>query len=113
MLNNINYKMPIYRDCTLIELMTVAISTLVILTITLSLISKILIGYLWPGYILASALFFFVTKLLLSKLQKLKYGKPHAFYQHLITKKLIEIGLMQGKYITRIGKWSVRRLDNE
>ncbi len=113
MLNNINYKMPIYRDCTLIELMTVAISTLVILTITLSLISKILIGYLWPGYILASALFFFITKLLLSKLQKLKYGKPHAFYQHLINKKLIMLGLMQGKYITRIGRWSVRRLDNE
>lgn len=110
MLNHINHKMTIYKDCTLGEVMTVAISIFCVLTLLFSLLTKLLLGYCWPGYLLASALFFFITKVVLSKLQKLKYGKPYGYYQHLFIKKLCNIGLIHSKYETRVGRWSVRRL---
>jgi len=101
--------MPIYKDCTLMEVLAVAVVSLLSLTIVFSLLSKLLLGYFWPGYLLASALFIFVTQFGLAKLQKLKYGKPYGYYQQLIIKHLSEIGLIQNKYVTRIGRWSVRR----
>jgi conjugative transfer region protein (TIGR03750 family) len=110
MLNHINHKMPIYQDCTLGEVVSVAIATLVGLTVLFSLCTKLIFGYLWPGYLLASALFFFGTKFLLSKLQKLKYGKPYGYYRHLLVKKLSDLGLIRSPYITRTGRWSVRRV---
>lgn len=110
MLNNINHKMAIYKDCTLVELMVTAITTLCTLTLLFSLITKLVFGYLWPGYLLASLLFFFVTKFLLSKLEKLKYGKPYGFYQHFVIKKLSEIGIIRSRYVIRVGRWSVRRI---
>ncbi len=109
MLNNINHKMPIYKDCTLGEVVAIAAASLIGLTLIFSLLTKICFGYVWPGYLIASALFFFVTKLLLSKLQKLKYGKPYGYYQHLLIKKLSTSGLIQSNFITRLGRWSVRR----
>ena len=109
MLNHINHKMSIYKDCTLGEIMTISATSLIVLTLSFSLCTKILLGYVWPGYLIASALFFFVTKLMLSKLQKLKYGKPYGYYQHLIIKKLSEAGLIRSRYLTRLGRWSVRR----
>ena len=110
MLNHINHKMPIYKDCTLVELMVTAIASLVLLTLVFSTLSKLFLGFLWPGYLMGSALFYFVTKLVLSRLQKLKYGKPHGYYQHRLIKKLSEIGLIKSPYLTRIGRWSVRRI---
>lgn len=110
MLNNINHKMAVYKDCTLIEIMVTAIVTWISLILALSISTKLLFNYFWPGYLIATLLFFLVTKLLLSKLQKLKYGKPHAYYQHLIVKRLNKIGLVQSVYLTRIGRWSVRRM---
>ncbi len=109
MLNHINHKMPIYKDCTLMEVMVIAISSLITLTMMLSVLTRLLFGYFWPGYCLASLLFFFLTKFFISKLQKLKYGKPHAYYQHLVVKKLIQAGLIKEIYLVRIGKWCTRR----
>jgi len=109
MLNHINHKMPIYKDCTLGEVMAVAIGTLCILTFALCTLTKLLLGYVWPGYLLASALFFFITKLILSKLQKLKYGKPYGHYQHLLIKQLSAVGILTNPYVTRLGQWSVKR----
>lgn len=110
MLNNINHKMPIYKDCTLKEIMVVAILSLVLLIAALSIFTKCLFGYFWPGNILGSILFIFVTKFILSILQKMKYGKPHAYYQHLLIKKMIPFGLIKSIYLVRIGKWSVRKI---
>lgn len=110
MLNHINHKMAIYKDCTLIEVMVTALGVFTLLTICLSLLSKLLIGYLWPGYLIASLLFVFITKLILSRLQKLKYGKPHAYYQQLLIKKLSCLGILKSPYLERKGKWSIRRI---
>lgn len=109
MLNHINHKMAIYKDCTLGEVVTVAITALITLTVFFSFCTKILLGYVWPGYLIASALFFFVTKYLLSQLQRLKLGKPYGYYQQWIIKKLSEKGLIHSQYLTRLGRWSVRR----
>jgi conjugative transfer region protein (TIGR03750 family) len=110
MLNNINHKMAIYKNCTLVELMITAIATLCVLTLIFSIITKLMFGILWPGYLIASVLFFFVTKILLSKLEKLKYGKPYGFYQHSIIKNLSGIGIIHSRYVIRVGRWSVRRI---
>lgn len=101
--------MPIYKDCTLGEVITIAGISIALLIIIFSLLSKLLCGYLWPGYLLASILFLFLTKGLLTQLQKLKYGKPHGYYKQLILKKCCEAGLIQINYITRIGRWGVKR----
>lgn len=92
------------------ELMAVAIGSFIILILVFSVLSKLIFGYFWPGYIFASLLFYFVTKLILSKLQKLKYGKPHAYYQHLLFKHLTKLGLKKSVYLIRVGKWSIRRM---
>jgi conjugative transfer region protein (TIGR03750 family) len=110
MLNHINHKMTIYKDCTIGEVMTVAIATYSLLAIAFSILTKILCGYVWPGYLLASSLFFFVTKLLLSKMQKLKYGKPYGYYQQLLIRKLVDKRFIHSKFLTRLGRWSVRRV---
>jgi conjugative transfer region protein (TIGR03750 family) len=109
MLNHINHKMPIYKDCTLGEVIVISSTSLFVLTFFFSILTKVVFGYFWPGYLLASALFFFVSKIMLSKLQKLKYGKPYGYYQHLLIKKLEQNGLLYSRYVTRIGRWSVRR----
>jgi conjugative transfer region protein (TIGR03750 family) len=111
MLNHINHKMAIYKDCTLFELMVTAITTLCMLTLIFSLITKCIFGILWPGYLLASLLFFFVTKFFLSKLEKWKYGKPYGFYLHFLIKKISAMGIIHCRYVIRAGQWSVRRID--
>jgi conjugative transfer region protein (TIGR03750 family) len=111
MLNNINHKMAIYKDCTLAELMVTAIATLCLLTLVFSILTDVLLGVIWPGYLLASLLFFFVTKFLLSKLEKLKYGKPYGFYQHLLIKKLSAMSIINSRFVIRVGRWSIRRIE--
>lgn len=108
-LNHINHKMPIYKDCTLIEVMVVAVASLLFLAVLFSIATKLLFGYLWPGYFFANITFVFVAKFFLAKLQKLKYGKPYGYYQHLAIKKLSQLGLVNAPYLTRLGRWSVRR----
>jgi conjugative transfer region protein (TIGR03750 family) len=109
MLNHINHKMAIYKDCTLAEIMLISAVTLCVLTCVLSCVAKLLLGYFWPGYLLATSLFFFFIKLLLSKLQKLKYGKPYGFYQHRIVRRLSEKGFIRSQFNIRVGRWTVRR----
>jgi conjugative transfer region protein (TIGR03750 family) len=109
MLTHINHKMAIYKECTLGEVILVSVASFLGLTFIFSLCTKIMLGYLWPGYLIATALFFFVTQGLLSQLQKWKYGKPYGYYQHLLLKKLSKAQLIESPYITRVGRWSVRR----
>lgn len=112
-LNHINHKMPIYKDCTLGELMFVGGCTLVTLSIGLSLITKILLGFAWIGFVITILSLVHVTRFLLGRLQKIKYGKPYGYYQQLLFKKLqknfIFHSLLKLSYVQRQGKWSVRR----
>lgn len=102
--------MPIYKDCTLGEMLFIGGIVLMAEIIFLSIVTRVLFGFFSIGVAIALASFFHITKFFLNKLQKVKYGKPYAYYKHFVVKTLSEKGWMQGKYITRIGKWSVRRM---
>lgn len=109
-LQEINHKMPIYKDCTLGEMLGVGAIVFFSEMLVLSLLSRFLCGFAAIGIALTLLSFFHITKYSLSQLQKVKYGKPYGYYKHLILKKLAERGYIQSKYIIRIGKWSVRRV---
>lgn len=112
-LNHINHKMPIYKDCTLGELLFVGGATLVILGVSLSVITKLLFGFASIGLAITLLSLVHVTRFLLGRLQKVKYGKPHGYYQQLFLKHLqqqiILRSVIPNPYMRRQGKWSVRR----
>lgn len=111
-LPEINQKMPIYRDCTLVEVMVVSFVCVVALMLILVPTTIILFGYGWIGAVLALVLWVPTSKYFLGKLQKLKFGKPYGYYQHVLLKALsnsIFASWLPIPFIQRLGKWSVRR----
>lgn len=113
MLNLINHKMPIYKECTLFELCVASVSWLVIGGATLSLLTWALFGYAIIGGLLSVFSLVHATRFLLGRLQRVKYGKPYGYYKHLFLKKLAEMGWMQSPWVLREGRWSVRRMKRE
>jgi conjugative transfer region protein (TIGR03750 family) len=109
--------MAIYKDCTLFELLAVSIGWLVGASSVLSLLTYLLFGYTLIGTSMAVLSMVHVSRFLLGRLQKVKYGKPYGYYQHLFLKKVARIGLVQifwqPPQILREGKWSVRRRTHE
>ena len=108
-LQEINHTMPIYRDCTLAEILFVGGSVLMSEMIIFSLLTKLLFGYACIGVAITFVTFFHITKFSLGKLQHVKYGRPYGYYKHLTIKKMMNYGLMKNRYVTRVGKWSIRR----
>lgn len=111
-LPEINNKMPIYRDCTLLEVMVVSFACIVTLMILLVPTTILLFGYGWIGAVLALVLWVPVSKGFLAKLQKLKFGKPYGYYQHVLLKVLshsLIAAYIPIPFVQRLGKWSVRR----
>ncbi len=102
--------MPIYKDCTLGEMLFVGAMVFIIETIVLSILTRLMFGYASIGMALTFISFFHITQLCLNQLQKIKYGKPQGYYKQWAIKKLIELKLIRSLYITRLGKWSVRRM---
>lgn len=112
-LSEINHKMPIYKDCTLGEVILVSLVTIIVLVTTLSILTKSLFGYGAIGCVIALALFIHTSRFILGRLQKLKFGKPYGYYQHLLLKKISHstlAGIISVPFVQRQGKWSVRRL---
>ena len=114
---HLNHKMPVYKDCTLFEVLVISISCLVFFGLTLSIMTKIFIGYALVGLLVAVPLAFPCARFLCGTLQKIKYGKPYGYYQHLFLKKLSSNEMVRSIWtlprVTREGKWSVRREENE
>ena len=114
LLNHINHKMPIYKDCTLFELLVVSCGYLALGSIILSIISKLLTGYACIGFALVLMTLVHITRFFLGRLQRLKYGKPYGYYQQLFLKKLAQNSvirtLWKSQRMTRIGRWSARRM---
>jgi conjugative transfer region protein (TIGR03750 family) len=109
LLNSINFKMPIYKDCTFGELMMTGTLVFIVELICLGSLLKLTTGFASIGVAITFMTFWLITKGLIIKLQKIKYGKPYGYYKHALLLKLSELRLMKSFYITRIGKWSVRR----
>ena len=111
-LNQINYKMPIYKDCTLFELLAVSIAYLVIGGMVLSMITRLMFGYGSIGAAITLLTLVHVTRFVLGRLQRIKYGKPYGYYQQLFFKKISASWLRhvwQAPHIVREGRWSIRR----
>ena len=109
-LHEINHNMPIYRDCTLGEILCVGGVVFLTELLILTALTKLLFNYASIGVAITLISFFHISKQFLNKLQKVKYGKPHGYYKQLLIKKCLGMGLVKGHYLTRMGKWSVRRL---
>lgn len=112
-LTHINHKMPIYKDCTLFELLVVSISVLSIGGVGLSIITKLFFGYASIGGALILLSFVHISRFFLSRLQKLKTGKPYGYYLHLFLKHLAQNDWTRPFYtspcVMREGRWSARR----
>jgi conjugative transfer region protein (TIGR03750 family) len=112
-LNHINNKMPIYKDCTFGELLILGGASLITMGITFSLISRLLLGYTWIGFALTILLLVPTIRLLTGRLQRVKFGKPYGYYQQLFIKRLSQFSFLQSilpmAFVQREGKWSVRR----
>lgn len=112
-LTHINHKMPIYKDCTLFELLMVSGSVLILGGSSLSLLTGLLFGYASIGSAISLLSFVPISRFFLGRLQKLKTGKPYGYYFHLFLKH-IALGsptrhFWQTPYLIREGRWSVRR----
>jgi conjugative transfer region protein (TIGR03750 family) len=105
--------MPIYKDCTLGELLIVTAIVFLVLNITLGLVTKIFTGFAWIGFAIAFLLTLHTTRFALGRLQKLKYGKPYGYYQQLFLIYCHQHALLKTviplPFLCREGKWSVRR----
>jgi conjugative transfer region protein (TIGR03750 family) len=112
--HHIHHKMPIYKDCTFMELMLVGSSYLVLGGILLSILTKLFLGYGSIGIAFILLTLIHATRFILGKLQRIKYGKPFGYYQQALLKKLSTFSLMtyfwSAPWITRQGCWSVRRI---
>lgn len=112
-LTHINHKMPIYKDCTLFEMLTVSIAVLVIGGLFFSLLTRLLLGYASIGSAITLLSFVHISRFFLGRLQKLKHGKPYGYYFHLFLKHLARSSLIQSfwesPWLIREGRWSVRR----
>lgn len=113
-LTHIHHKMPIYKDCTLFELLMVSLSVLIIGGLGLSILTKCLFGYASIGSALTLLSFVHVSRFFLGRLQKLKTGKPYGYYWHLFLKHLAQNTWTRSFYtspcVMREGRWSVRRV---
>jgi conjugative transfer region protein (TIGR03750 family) len=113
-LNNINHKMPIYKDCTLGEMLFVGLMAFIGLFISLTLLAWLLIGYWYIGLLISVFSLVHTTRFLCGKLQKMKAGKPYGYYQQLILRNLSQNKFLKKfiplPFIQRIGKWSTRRM---
>jgi conjugative transfer region protein (TIGR03750 family) len=112
-LSHINHKMPIYKDCTLFELLVVSSAVLLVGGATLSLLTWLLLGYASIGAAILLLSFVHISRFFLGHLQKLKYGKPYGYYSQLFLKKLAQSSLVrcfwQPRWVMREGRWSVSR----
>lgn len=110
---HIHHPMPIYKDCTLFELVVVSIAILLVSSSTLSLLTWILFSYAAIGVALSLLTMVHTTRFLLGRLQRLKYGKPYGYYQHLFLSKCTQNNwanlFWKSPWVIRQGRWSVRR----
>ena len=113
-LTHINHKMPIYKDCTLFEMIAISVAVLVMGGLLLSLFTRLVFGYasIGSGIILCS--FVPLSRFFLARLQKLKQGKPYGYYFHLFLKQIAQWSwtryFWQSPWLMREGRWSVRSI---
>lgn len=108
-LNHINYRMPIYKDCTLVELLITGASIFTLEIVLFSTLTKLIFHFAVIGVAITFVSFFHLTKLALHFLQKLKHDKPHGYYLHVWFSYAMRLGWIKSHFLTRIGKFSIHQ----
>ena len=109
LLDAIYAPLPIYKHCTLQEIIILGSGVLGISLLLFPIATFIICGSAWLGLVIALPLSFVLTRLAIGYLAHLKYGKPHGYYQQYLRGQLSRLGVYRSPYITRVGRWSVGR----
>ncbi len=112
--HHIHHKMPIYKDCTFLELMSVGSLYLIVGGALFAFLTQLLFDYAAIGMALILLSLIHATRFFLGKLQQIKYGKPYGYYQHVFLKRVSAWPYVdyfwQAPWLQRQGRWSVNRL---
>lgn len=112
LLTDIHHPMPVYRDCTLMEVILVSIAALCVWLLICVPLTAMIWGYGCIGWLVALIVWVPSTRLALSRLQQCKVGKPYGYYRHLWLKRFSQSALaplLPIPYVQRVGRWSVQR----
>ena len=109
LLDAIHDPMPIYKHCTLQEIMALGITLLIISLVLFPILTMFLCHSAWLGLAIALPSSFGFTRLAIGRLGHLKQDKPYGYVLQRVYQQLSDYGLHQSPYITRVGRWSVGR----
>ncbi len=104
----LNAEPAIFRGCTSSEL-GVIVGLAIANWLPVSAIAAWLLGAPSMGLGLAGVAIVLTVVIVASVLQRLKRGRPEAYYRHRFTLRLAEFGLIRSPFITRQGDWSLGR----
>ncbi len=107
--SRLNQDAPIWRGCSMSELIWLSIACLGVGCPLFSLLSLLVLGHFLFGMafgIVGAIGFVYLTTGLL---QKFKQGKPRGYVSQLIFYKLEQYGLYQSKLLRRSSRWIVGR----
>lgn len=104
----LNAEPSIFRGCTSSELGALVASACAF-WLPVSLLLAWGLGVPSMGFGLAGAAIIVSVVIAASVLQRLKRGRPDAYYRHRLVLRLAELGLMRSRFIHRQGYWSLGR----
>jgi len=109
LLDAIQAPLPIYRHCTLQEILFLGCCVLGISLLLFPIMTLLLFASAWLGFAIALPLSFVLTRFAIGKLGRLKQGKPRGFCQQRARKRLAALGLYRSPCVERVGRWSIGR----
>ena len=109
LIEEINHRMPIYKNCSLVEVMILGLIVLSLSLLTFPLATKLLVNSFASGLVTALLGSFGLTSLAISQLSQLKAGKPAGFVSQQFRLWLDDWHLMRSPFIRRVGTWTTGR----
>jgi conjugative transfer region protein (TIGR03750 family) len=107
LVNHINTPMPIFKGCTLMEIMVLGAISVISSIVILSMITLICWGTLLLGMVLGLFASFGVIHLAIARFARLKANKPAGFYRQWFLLYLARHHLCPNPRIDRQGRWEV------
>ena len=104
----LNTEPSIFRGCSSSEL-GVIVGLAILVWLPTSVIIAWTLGAPSMGLGLSGVAIVASVVIAASVLQRLKRGRPEAYYRHRFTLRLAELGLVQSPFVMRQGDWSLGR----
>ena len=106
--NRLNAEPCIFKGCSSTELGFIVVAAL-LFWLPISTLLAWLVGAPAMGLGLAGVAIVLTVVVAASLMQRLKRGRPDAYYRHAVALKLDHLGLKRSSYICRSGYWSLGR----